>query len=376
MKKHYLLSLLLASFLIIFSFHGVHAQGSASISGDELCGATAATKCSFTDIKTIVSRLLVTFFSVGGLVLVVFAGLRLVQAEIAVREGNAGARMVALKNIWNGLLGLLIIIGVVAGLLITALQLLGANSWVTGLFRLISDALVPHAYAADERLLPNPLGAYNLFDLIAAVMNLIIRFFIYPAIVVLWVWSGFQFVYARGNPDGLKKAKSWLLWSFLITVIMFTLQGFTLALRNTMTKIVPNNPAAIQAPASGQGTGGQQVTRDPNAPADGAPGSACTTSSGGYGIRGTDGSCTNRSGSSGSAPVSSCTGQNEGTLCMTANRLGTCTLSQDTVFGCYVLPTSCTGLPEGTQCAAANRLGTCTLSDDGSTFQCFVTPGQ
>lgn len=302
MKKHHLLSLLLASFLLFLSFHGVHAQGSASISGDELCGGLNSPKCDLSHFKTIVQRLLVTIISIGSVLVVFFVALRFLQAEIAARQGNPAARMQAVKNTLNGFIGLIMILAVFGGFFLLALKVFGVQSWVTGVFRFISGAFVEHAYAADERLLPNPLGAYNLFDLVLAAVNLAVKFFIYPAVVVLWVWSGFQFVYSQGNPDGLKKAKSWLLWSFLITVIMFTLRGFTLALRNTMVKIAPQSAALIQSPAAG--------------------GQAATGNS--------------------STPVTSCQGQNEGTVCTVAGRRGTCTRSDPSesggIFDCYVTP--------------------------------------
>lgn len=367
MKKHYLLTVLLASFLLFISFQGVSAQ--SSISGDEVCGASTSTKCGLDDVRTIVKGLAVTLVEVGAAVLFFFVLYRLLVAEVAARQGNPGARQAALKSIWNGLVGVVIMMGVFGGLYMAALKIFGADPKVTNFLNLISQGFVETAYAADERLLPNPIAATNLFDLILAVVNLAIRFFIYPAIIALWVWSGFQFVFSQGNPEGLNKAKSWLLWSFLITVAAFTLQGFILALKNTMKKIAPESPALVE-PAGSTGVDGR------GSPTPGAAGSQCEISPGVYGIRSTDGACVSSGRGRSTQPVANCIGQNEGTLCTNANRLGTCTVNEDSVFGCYVLPSSCRGLSEGAKCQAGNKLGKCTVSEDGSTFQCFAIPGQ
>lgn len=335
MKKHYLLSVLFATFLIFISFHGVHAQGTASISGDELCGGLDGPRCNISHLKIIAQNILYTFVAIGSVAMFIFIAYRLLQSQFAVMGGNAGARAVASKNIFNALAGFFIVVAV-GGLFVVALKALGAQAWTTKLLQLLSDAFIPHAYAADERLLPNPLFANNLFDLILAIMNLVIKFFIYPAIIVLWVWSGFQFVYSQGNPEGLKKAKSWLLWTVIITVVIFTLQGFLLAFKNTAQKIAPQNAAFIQ-------------------PTTGTPNGSAQSASG------------------------SCQGKSDGTACTVGGRAGTCTKNEDGVFSCYATPgqpiTNCEGQADGTACTVGGRAGTCTKNEDG-VFSCYATPAR
>lgn len=292
MKKHYLLSVLFATFLIFISFHGVYAEGTASISGDEVCGATADTKCGISNLKAIAQNILYTFVAIGSAAMFVFIAYRLIQSQFAVMQGNAGARMVASKNIFNALVGFFIIVALFGGLFIFGLGALGAQSWTTKLLQLLSDAFIPHAYAANDKLLPNPLFANNLFDLILAIVSLVIKFFVYPAIITLWVWSGFQFVYSQGNPEGLKKAKSWLLWTVIITVVIFTLQGFLLAFKNTAQKIAPQSSAFMQPPGT--------TTPDSSV-----------------------------------KPITDCQGQTDGTACTVGGRAGTCTKNDEGVFSCY-----------------------------------------
>jgi len=95
---------------------------------------------------------------------------------------------------------------------------------------------IPHAFA-ETKLLENPLMVDDLYDFILSVLRLVMRFFIYPAFIVIWVWTGFSFVIAEGNPEALKKAKTLLVWAFGITVIVMMLQGFLFAVRASVDKI-------------------------------------------------------------------------------------------------------------------------------------------
>ena len=107
------------------------------------------------------------------------------------------------------------------------------------------------------------------------------RFFIYPALVTIWVWTGFSFVLAQGNPEALNKTKKWLIYAFVTTFIVFILQAFLTAARGTVQKVLPASQTQ-----SGAGTQDGRV-----APKKGETGSACTTKSGSSGITGTDGDC-------------------------------------------------------------------------------------
>jgi hypothetical protein len=268
MKKT-ILSVFLGASLIVVGVSGIVAQTAApattgttagvtqSVSGDEVCGSSAATECSAKDFKEIGKRLLLIFTLLGGAVLVIMICVRLVMSWYAYRSGDAGAIKRAGEQAFNAAMGFLIIFAVFGGLYLALLNYLGTQDWAVQLFKLFSDAFVPHAYAqtaGTEQLLPNAFGSTSAYDILLAGINLAMRFFVYPAIIVMWVWSGFQFVYARGNPEGLTKAKSWLFWAFIITVVAIMLQGFLLAFKNTANKVLGNTASAIVVPAQGAKT--------------------------------------------------------------------------------------------------------------------------
>jgi hypothetical protein len=274
----------LASCFIFLSLHSVEAQ---SISGDDLCGSSSTAKCTPAALKTLGMKVLSLFTVVGSALLVVFIAIRVVMSWYAYRAGDAGAIKRAGQQAFNAFIGFIIVFAVFGGVFMILLNTLGAQPWVGKLLQMFSEAFVPQAYAAGTQL-PNPLGSNSLYDILISAASLALRFFVYPAVIAMWVWSGFQFVYSQGNPEGLNKAKSWLFWAFIITVITFALQGFLLAFRGTAEKIVPgvtnlnlNNTATPSSPTA---------TTTTAQPAAGTYGASCTVGSF-YGTIGTDGTC-------------------------------------------------------------------------------------
>ena len=120
------------------------------------------------------------------------------------------------------------------------------------ILKLFSGGLIEHTYAQTTQL-PSPTNYGNLYDFILGGLRLVMRFFIYPALVVIWVWTGFSFVLAQGAPDALLKAKKWLMWAFITTFVIVVLQGFLLALRTTALKIITSPGQACVTPTGKNG---------------------------------------------------------------------------------------------------------------------------
>lgn len=235
--KTVFLSMFLAAVLVTLSVSGVQAQ-TPSIAGDGVCGSSSSTICKPSDLKEMGRKLLTMFALLGSGILVVIIGVRLVTSMFAYMRGDAMAIKKAGEAAFNAVIGFFIVFAVAGGIFLLGLKYLGAQPWVGQLLQMFSAVFVETAYA-QETLLPNPLGSNSAYDLILAAMNLAMRFFIYPALIVMWVASGFKFIYSQGNPEGLKTARNWLLMSFVITVVAFSLQAFLLAFRATAEKIVP-----------------------------------------------------------------------------------------------------------------------------------------
>jgi hypothetical protein len=281
---------------------GVSAQefsNGTGISGDSYCGSSSSTKCTFNHLKGIGERLFILFAAVGSVALFIGIAYFLIFSVGAkyMLEGDVSALTRAKKQTFNMLVGFGVVL-VVVTFLVTILQGFGVQAPFLKLLQLFSDAsLVSHAYAAGSQLLPNPLSSNSAYDIIIAGANLAMRFFIYPVLVAIWVASGFKFVYSQGNPEGIKTAKNWILVAFISTIIIFSLQGFIVAFRNTAQRVFQGAGTGAAAPS--QQVAPQATTQTGTADGRALPvaetaGSACTTKSGQYGTLGTDGSCKSR----------------------------------------------------------------------------------
>lgn len=250
---------------ILFSFsYEVYAQTTNSVVTCGL-GPSTTTACKVGDIGPLVKGLLGIVITIGLPLLFIFVAYRFVTAWFALQQGNANAYKDALSKAGNAIVGFLIVVVLVGGGLYALLSAFGVDPRILQILKLFSEGLFEHTYAASGELLPNFTPKItNLYDFILNALRLVMQFFIYPALIVIWVWTGFSFVLAQGAPDALKKAKSWLLWAFITTLVIMVLQGFLVALRVSALKIIGTTPVA---------------------------GQVCKTSSGGNGQMGTDGVC-------------------------------------------------------------------------------------
>ncbi len=345
MKRHHFLTLLLASFFVLITFHG--SDVSAAISGDEVCGSVGD-KCGADDLKKIFQGIFSTIIAIGTPLLVVFVIYRFVMAWYALNQGNANAYKEATQKAGQAILGFLVIVALFGGLFLGMLRFFGVNEPMLKLLDDITEVVVPRAYAAPvpknacptkpqglpcltdsdktgfctgpsqcselnpasvlvpkgncggrygtgvscltdngeqgacytsycvkllpelapvaqpqtpqaptetpppaqapantATTLPNPVGVTSLYDFILSALALVMRFFIYPALIGMWVWSGFNYVLAQGAPEKLAKNHKLLMWAFISTLIVFVTQGFLTALRNSVQKVLPATSQVI-----------------------------------------------------------------------------------------------------------------------------------
>lgn len=232
-------------FFCIASFPIAFAQqvGIENIAG--VCGQTTATSdaCKLQDIGKITKGVLTVIISVGLPLLVVFVAYRFIIAWFAAQQGQTNAYHDAVSKAKNAILGFMFIIAIFGGLFFVLLQLLGVNNQLFTPLKniLLGASLFPHAYAAETSMLPNFLPYNSLNELLFALIRLVMRFFVYPLLIVIWVWTGFLFVFAQGSPEGLKKAKDLLMKALISSLVIFSIQGFILAAQGTVTKVLGGN---------------------------------------------------------------------------------------------------------------------------------------
>jgi hypothetical protein len=374
MKKYSVPPYIIATLFILSGISCAYAAG-ASISGDEVCGATATTACSLSHIGVILKGVLKVIIALGLPLTIVFISYRFVMAWFALQQGNANAYKEALQKSGNAMLGFLLIVALFGGLLTVFLKYFGVKDQPLKLLELLSSGFVEHAYAQarPDGLLPNFFGSDDIYDLLLSAFRLIMRFFIYPSLIVIWVWTGFSFVMAQGAPEALTKAKKWLLWAFLTTLVIFVLQGFLVAMRGTVEKILPGSTTTSSSQSVSVGT-----LDGRGQPVDGALGSACTTSSGSTGQIGSDGTCSVGRGAGSSNTSQYCAHQSTGTMCVVSGTgsVGVCGIDSSNTTGCYAAFPGKTCLTSnrswgvidaaGASCVAGGSAPTVTNSTGGS----------
>ncbi len=227
-------AIILAS-LVTVSIGALFAQG--QLSGDAVCGA-GDKACTFADLKKILSStfLFLLQIAIAFLLLMIMYS----AAQVMTSQDKAGALKEAKTRLWNVLLGFLLITLVAGGGYLAFLSYFNIESKfltpITNLFSVnLSDVLpFAQAHAQDAEKLPNPLGTTtNLFDFLGMLVSLVIRWFVFPVIIFSWLYTGFQYVYAQGNPQKLMEAHKWLWWTLIGTFTIMLAEGFTLALQGT-----------------------------------------------------------------------------------------------------------------------------------------------
>jgi hypothetical protein len=414
--KHYrIIPFLLTLFFVTVPLGVIvaHAQTNASISGDDICGSSAATKCTLSSLGVVAKNVLRAIIVLGTPALLVFASWRFLVGWYKLRSGAAADWAATRREITNAVGGFLLIVALFGGLLTAMLKFFGVKDSVLQILNIFSSGFIEHAYAqasssAATSAANSPFNVTNssdIYDFLLSFLRLVMRFVVYPGLIVMWVWTGFGFVLAQGNPEALMKSRRLLLTAALITAGILFFQTFLLALQGSVQRILPG--------------ASQQEDRTNLAPAPGAPGSACDLDLGNgvkvVGRTGTNGTCYPSGRGNASGPVTSCNGQLDGTPCrLPSGATGACGTSEDNVFSCYVsastaptngtvcdlgggvsgqrgtdgvcrpssrgattgLVTSCNGQVDGTPCRLPSGLaGACGTSDDSGVRSCYVIVG-
>lgn len=204
------------------------------------CGVTGKPDCTLSDMSVLfknTTRVAFEMVSVFVVAMIVYTGFKLMTGK------NKAAELTDSKErAWKVFTGMVIFFGGM-GLTLMVLRSIGINEEFLKMFNFffptaLLDAFSTHAYAADANLLPNPLNLDNPLDFFARLLHLIIKWFVFPFIILSWLYSGFLYVKAQGNPTEIKDAHMWLLYTFSGTVIIMLAETLFAVLRGTITSII------------------------------------------------------------------------------------------------------------------------------------------
>ena len=82
----------------------------------------------------------------------------------------------------------------------------------------------------------NPLGETNLYGFLFKILNAAV-YILFPVIVLMFVYTGFLFVAAQGNPAEITKARQALLWTVIGALVLLGSKALALAICGTVKSI-------------------------------------------------------------------------------------------------------------------------------------------
>ncbi|MEO5646056.1 MAG: TrbC/VirB2 family protein [Candidatus Paceibacterota bacterium] len=86
--------------------------------------------------------------------------------------------------------------------------------------------------------LNNPLsGISTIPEAINKILSIVIRIAL-PLIILMFIWTGLQFIFARGNPEKMKVAKNMFFYTVIGTLLILGAWTLTNAIVGTVNNIV------------------------------------------------------------------------------------------------------------------------------------------
>ena len=88
----------------------------------------------------------------------------------------------------------------------------------------------------DSGTLKNPIEADTFEQFITAVLRVAIQI-LWPFVVLAFIYAGFMFVRAQGNPEEIQHAKTAMIYSVIGAFILFAAYGFTKIIESTVKNV-------------------------------------------------------------------------------------------------------------------------------------------
>ena len=100
-----------------------------------------------------------------------------------------------------------------------------------------TDTTISGTSSVLDLTLKNPLGSTaDIPSFIQKVLDGLV-ILLTPVIVVMFLWTGFSFVKAQGNPEDLTKAKSSLLYTIIGAALVLGAKGLSLVIGATIAQL-------------------------------------------------------------------------------------------------------------------------------------------
>lgn len=249
MKLKTISRIFVATYLLSVFFAGVITPISAfaldfskPLAGDTRCGGTTA--CSITAIFTelkdvfIMAIVVIAFFA---LVALIWTGVKGLTAEDQPAILQATRKQAGV--IISSVLIAIFLIGGLAMAFFKAFVKPEYYNFFGNFFSKIEDTPILgtlHANAQVAAQTPsslNPLVVESVYDVAILLFQLAMRWIMIPVLIGSWVWAGFLFIQAQGNPERINYARQRLWYSFIWTLVLMFALGVAFAFRDTFNQI-------------------------------------------------------------------------------------------------------------------------------------------
>ncbi len=97
-----------------------------------------------------------------------------------------------------------------------------------------TGSVTPPSKSSTYPALQNPLKAGNVKDVLFSLVDLAIFIGVILA-VLTFIWIGFKFVLAGGDPGAVTDARKWFLWAVVGTAILISSKVIVEVIKNTLT---------------------------------------------------------------------------------------------------------------------------------------------
>lgn len=91
-------------------------------------------------------------------------------------------------------------------------------------------------FVAVAARLENPLGFDTLYDFLVAILDVVI-YIAFPALILFFVWIGFKFLMAQGDPKEIQKAREYFLWAIVGALLVLGARVLADAIRGTVDQL-------------------------------------------------------------------------------------------------------------------------------------------
>lgn len=111
-------------------------------------------------------------------------------------------------------------------------------NWISNGVKRTFAYLVPlfFPFVALSATLDNPLGFDTLYEFLVAILDVVIAI-AFPALILFFVWIGFKFLMAQGDPKELQQARQYFLWAIVGALLVLGARVLAEAIRETVRQL-------------------------------------------------------------------------------------------------------------------------------------------